>query len=607
MERKKISLCMIVKNEEKNIRRCLESVQGIVDEMVIVDTGSTDKTIEIARSFGAKIIQVPWEDDFSKARNASLDAATGEWFLIMDADDQLASGDKDRVRKLAENPEVEAYFFETLSYVGERAGIDVIINLNIRLVRNRKEYRFSGRIHEQLVISIMQNRPGAKMKTENIKVYHYGYLDTEVNEKEKRQRNIAILEKQLAEYPEDYFSYFNMGNEYFALGDYREALKYYHKAYDHLVPYMGFTSKLFIRMVMSLDELGEYEKALALIDEGLRYYPEYTDLVFFKGSIYHKQGRFSLALQAFEKCLEMGEAPPHVAFVAGVGTYRPHYALGEIYMQLQDWDKANHHYNMSLKIAPQFSKPVYRVAEILFQQEEGKALQQLKSYFDLSIPYSFAIIADILFTIGRYQLALDHLNQALEKVEPNDQLRFFKGRCLFNLGRWEEAQEEFKKIQAGSKQFSGAAMLGFFCGLLAENQEAVQYYLSLAEKDSVNEVPFAVLSRIEKIAQGQTDGLEDIPQAQRDEAIEFIFKAFDRLLTAKAFDLFEKILPVLNYLSEEKVLLRLGKLYYRHNFSALAKAEIIRSLKVFNCCDAEGAEILMKILDCEEKGKVKSQ
>src|SRR5436190_22371274 len=94
----KLSLCMIVKNESKHLANCLESVDGVVDEIIIVDTGSTDNTIEIAEKYGAKVFHYKWHDDFGAARNEALKYASGDWVLVLDADEVLSDESKDKIR-----------------------------------------------------------------------------------------------------------------------------------------------------------------------------------------------------------------------------------------------------------------------------------------------------------------------------------------------------------------------------------------------------------------------------------------------------------------------------------------------------------------------------
>lgn len=112
----RISLCMIVKNEAHNLQRCLASVAGAVDETIVIDTGSTDATCEIARAFGARVRTFPWNDNFSDARNASLELATGDWVLVLDADEALAEESKEVLRRLTAVDGVEGYFIKIINY-----------------------------------------------------------------------------------------------------------------------------------------------------------------------------------------------------------------------------------------------------------------------------------------------------------------------------------------------------------------------------------------------------------------------------------------------------------------------------------------------------------
>ena len=112
----KISLCMIVKNEEAYLEECLTSVKDLVSEIIIVDTGSTDKTKEIAKKFGAKIIDFTWIDDFAAARNASIKQATGDWILVLDADEVIAKKDFETIKTLIADKETMGYFLEQRNY-----------------------------------------------------------------------------------------------------------------------------------------------------------------------------------------------------------------------------------------------------------------------------------------------------------------------------------------------------------------------------------------------------------------------------------------------------------------------------------------------------------
>lgn len=140
----KISLCMIAKNEEFNIGRCLSSVKGVVDEIIIVDTGSSDETCQIAQSFGAKVQTFNWNDNFSDARNASLELATGDWILVLDADEELAQESKAILREAVLQSDMEGYFIRIENVAGNDSCPETHSDTVFRLFRNRKDYRFRG-------------------------------------------------------------------------------------------------------------------------------------------------------------------------------------------------------------------------------------------------------------------------------------------------------------------------------------------------------------------------------------------------------------------------------------------------------------------------------
>ena len=179
-----LSLCMIVKNEEKHLVKCLKSVRDIVDEMIVVDTGSMDKTKDIAEVFGAKVFDFPWTGDFSAARNYSLQQATGDWILILDADEVISARDFDElkalIRKRSSSP--AAYSIVTRNYTQnasvlgwtpnngqypEEAGAGWVTSAKVRLFTRRKDVFFSNPVHEiledslkkaKIPISSLQNR-----------------------------------------------------------------------------------------------------------------------------------------------------------------------------------------------------------------------------------------------------------------------------------------------------------------------------------------------------------------------------------------------------------------------------------------------------------------
>jgi glycosyltransferase involved in cell wall biosynthesis len=194
-ERPALSLCMIVKNEKDNLPACLESAQGLADEIIVVDTGSGDGTQDIARRFGAKVIQSDWRGDFSLARNESIDAATGRWILWLDADDRLLPEDKRALRALAASDPALAPKAYGLRVKNSRdGGLTGSVFNQIRMFPNLPALRFRAPVHEQILPALEE--AGIPVEYAPIRVLHTGYADPALA-RSKQERNKAILESQI--------------------------------------------------------------------------------------------------------------------------------------------------------------------------------------------------------------------------------------------------------------------------------------------------------------------------------------------------------------------------------------------------------------------------
>jgi tetratricopeptide (TPR) repeat protein len=216
-----LSLSMIVKNEEKFLEGCLQSVQGVVDEIVIVDTGSTDRTKEIAQRFGAQLFDFAWTGDFSAARNFSLSHCSSDWILYLDADERIAPGKDAQIRRLLTDDTVGAYNLMIESEHTFDHGTVKQSNAYPRLFRNLPGIRFEGRVHEQILPSLQ--RCNLTIVQTSITIIHLGYAQGTETLKQKAQRNIELLKQQLAQNPDDAYARFQLGNTYVIQKNYKAA------------------------------------------------------------------------------------------------------------------------------------------------------------------------------------------------------------------------------------------------------------------------------------------------------------------------------------------------------------------------------------------------
>ncbi len=316
---------MIVRNEADHLERCLASVRGLVDEMVIVDTGSTDRTVEIARAAGGRLVEAVWADDFSRARNAGLDQATGDWILVLDADESLASRDHAAIRGWFER-DVDAVVAVQRHYVrstpvGWQAGsggydegrpfpgfFDVKCR---RLFRNRTWLRFTNIIHEEL-ISTDPSRPLRQAEDAWV-IHHFGKVDPPDRLRAKAEHYLRIGAKKIAEHPDDPQAQYELGVQHATLGQAEAALACFARV-QALRP--GFRD-VALQAALCHARLGQHESALEALDAAARALPDHAaEIAVAKGNVHRRRGDLASAALAFQHAV--GLAPAFAAAHAGL-------------------------------------------------------------------------------------------------------------------------------------------------------------------------------------------------------------------------------------------------------------------------------------------------
>lgn len=583
-----ISLCMIVKNEEAMLAHCLDSVQDVVDEIIIVDTGSTDHTVEIAERYDARIYVYPWDGSFSNARNYAMKLAVMDWILIIDADNVFEKQDKDKLRSLTSaDAKTTAYYCKTLSFLGEApdAG-NVICNLNICLVRNHMGYRFTGSIHEQIYCS----DPAAKAVTaiSDMRIYHYGYLNSAIRTQSKRERNISMIQKELDKRPDDPFMLYNLGNEFYAQLKIKEAYECYLKSYAHFAPDAGFSPRLLLRLVVCCEAVGDTAQQLRFIDEGLKIYPLYTDLEFIRGSVWLKKERYLAAIHSFKKCLEMGEPPILLGYLTDVGTVKPAQMLCQIYHNLGDPKNALRYVKIALDFQPFSHEVCAQLSALLIEKMPPEAAAKKLSRLLPADSQKYLLISDVFYSHHRYDVALDYTRKALRHGCDPTLAKYNQGICLFYLKRYQEACARFESL-AGSAYESRASFLSRLCVMFDSNVDQ-----NLPRGD---EPYFSVLERFETLMADKSCAPLAADEQSSIPYIAPIMSLLDILIKSERLEEFEKARRLLNLIKDDSVLMRLGKLYFRNGYLKPAYRELERSIKLTGKTDGEALRMMKYILD----------
>lgn len=249
---------MIVKNEEEWLSQCLESVKDLVSEIIVVDTGSTDKTKEIAKTFGAKVFDFVWTDDFAAARNFSISKATGSWILWLDADEKVAKKDHDYIRKIVQEEQFPLIVLEQRHYTNDTTNpqfrpIDerykeeakeftgYYPTLMTRLFKNGLGLQFEGVVHETLDKSMQQL--GLKFLRTDIPIHHYQHAKSIESAREKKKKYEQLLVEKEKTNPTDLKTLHDLAITHLQKQDLRTAFSYFRKIYDldkeFLEPYLG--------------------------------------------------------------------------------------------------------------------------------------------------------------------------------------------------------------------------------------------------------------------------------------------------------------------------------------------------------------------------------
>jgi len=297
-----ISACMIVKNEEAFLENCLRSIKDWVDEIIVVDTGSTDKTVEIARRFTDKVYFHPWRDSFSEARNISMGYATGDWILTIDADEELVAGSGEYLRQaVREAGEADAIYANVISvYSGGRK---TARHNSERLLKNNGNIRYEGRVHNRVA---GVTRHGMS----KVEMMHYGYNVEEKKAQEKFFRTVALLKAQIADNPGNPMPHHYLGTSYLARGMYKESLEESLKALD-LAESKGVDDVLYLsthhNAAMAFLSLHDLDGAREYSLRALKKYPDHLDSLYIMTQICGESGQWTELLNYGRRFLALRE------------------------------------------------------------------------------------------------------------------------------------------------------------------------------------------------------------------------------------------------------------------------------------------------------------
>ena len=317
----KLSLAMIAKNEARCLARCLQSVRAIADEIIVTDTGSTDDTVKIAAENGAKVTHFDWVNDFAAARNFALAQATGDWVLVLDADEWASEILANEIRKfIAGPPQIgRLKIVSDFKHNGQTQQSSTFVS---RLFP--RGATFEGRIHEQISSSL----PRVNLRGE---LWHDGYLETK-----KSERNVKMLQAEIADEPHSAYLHFQLALEFTSLGRPQNAFACLQKARPTMQPSDPFAPNVIVDFLYAAMELKQFEAGLEAIRDAENWLADFPDFHHACGLFYMKFIGSNPAKhiadlpkieQSFRRSLALGETDKYKS-VHGAGSFLASYNLG---------------------------------------------------------------------------------------------------------------------------------------------------------------------------------------------------------------------------------------------------------------------------------------
>ena len=403
-----ISLCMIVKNEEDWVEGAVQSVRPIVNEVIIVDTGSTDATLERIKALGVNSFKIRWEDSFAEARNASLIRATEPWILVLDADERIATRDLPLIVAATSRAASDGYDLVQRNYVFGKQVVGWVPNGDdyqeganyfgyvdnplIRLFRNSPEIRFAGAVHE--IIDPARLPSNLRFGSIPAVIHHYGKVRGEERVQAKQRFYLSLGLKRIEQEPANAKAYFDLGIQYQELGRHAEACACFDQAFE-----MTRLPNVLLYWAMSEKSLRHYETAEKLLTRAQRLGLHTFDLHLELGNLRLAMNEFLRAREEYENCLKMNPDSPVANFNYGLAMRK-----------MGDLDGAEKFYERALESDSTFREPALELAVLHIQS--NKPEEALKVLRDL-----IEVDATVLSLMGAAHLQQNNLDEAQKHLE----------------------------------------------------------------------------------------------------------------------------------------------------------------------------------------------
>lgn len=436
-----ITGCLMVKNEEKNIERCIRSFMNVVKQIVVVDTGSEDKTIDIAKRLGAEVYHYKWDDNFSNPRNFAIEKAKGDWIIFLDADEYFVNSTELNIRKI-----INRYKDKKMDgIIFKRTNIDIINNniigndYMLRVFKNDKNIRYKGKIHEvpyknnDFVYSYID-------KNDELEIYHTGY-GSEFS-KFKFERNLELLEQEINDGTANDRTYFHLSDCYLGVNKPELCIKYSRLYLQTQKEAFGFNSRIYSNLIESMMQIKEEKtKIFDEIKNSIDKFPCHPEFYRLLGRYYYEIEGYEKALISFEKAIELNDKYNNVE----VNTFpnqlfSVYFTIGIIYEYKNNYVKATEFFINSLLKRKNNYVVFEKLIAVLSREKTEDILWVLKTIYNENDEEDIKFIMQSLLKIKHGELILYYYNIWKNKFNNDDISLMF---VLLANGHYDNAFDYF--------------------------------------------------------------------------------------------------------------------------------------------------------------------
>lgn len=437
----KISACLITKNEENNIEQCINSYRDFVNEVIVVDTGSIDDTIAIARRLGAKVFHYAWNDDFAAAKNFALAKAKGDWVIFLDADEYFGKSNVKKVieRAHSEGSEVIVARLKNIDVDDDNKIIDII--QQIRIIKNSRLLRYKGAIHESITKRNGQKLLAYYASEQDLVIFHTGYSSSIRSAKAKR--NLAFLLKELEEGNLGVYGY--ISDCYYEMGEYERTIEFARKQINSGIIIYGLQAKPYQNVVESMLALKYRTNRIQdFLTEAIAKFPGHPAFVYYLALNLFREKRYRQAYDYFQQTLELqkvysgAEINNVQALIPRILCY-----LGLISVYQNNSNNAFDYYVNSLREYPRDDETFINIMRLITNQKAEDQILFIKSIYDTRSKEILNFLISMLRRIKLGKILLYFVNEYEKQFGRHPDADINMAFILLTHGKYENAYTSF--------------------------------------------------------------------------------------------------------------------------------------------------------------------